>query len=47
MHLAQALKIGETHWLQTLQGVAAEYNYRKSGNLRCKNIFVVNGSYEN
>ena len=34
------------------EGVANEASptpckYRKSGNFRCKNIFVVNGGYEN
>ena len=24
-----------------------KYEYRKSGNFRCKNIFVVDGGYEN
>ena len=43
-------KIG---YIYSIQGLVAKVKdtasskYRKSGNFRCKNIFVVDGGYEN
>ena len=44
-------KLQKWHWTTYLVGLhymcMLDANYHKSGNFRCKNVFVVDGGYEN
>ena len=57
LHMSKLLVLHEVYLFTELRDmlmnkvspvcVSVSLRYRKSGNFRCKNIFVVNGGYEN